>query len=90
MQGRPMQGMGRPHGRPALRADMEMAMDITPLHGELDVLENRRFRLQDMLEANLVSDELRENLQRSLQDVEQRLAICRCNERQQWAQARAA
>lgn len=65
-------------------------MDITPLHGELDVLENRRARLQDMLEADLVSDELRINLLRSLRDVEQRLAICRWNQRQQWVQARAA
>lgn len=65
-------------------------MDITPLHGELDVLENRRARLQDMLEADLVSDELRMNLLRSLRDVEQRLAICRWNQRQQSVQARAA
>lgn len=65
-------------------------MDITPLHGELDVLENRRARLQDMLEADLVSDELRINLLHTLRDVEQRLAICRWNQRQQWVQARAA
>ena len=65
-------------------------MDITPLHGELDVLENRRARLQDMLEADIVSDELRQNLQRSLRDVEERLSICRWNQRQQWVHARAA
>jgi hypothetical protein len=65
-------------------------MDITPLRGELDVLENRRARLQDMLEADLVSDELRENLTQTLRDVEQRLAVCRWNQRQQWAHARAA
>jgi hypothetical protein len=65
-------------------------MDITPLHGELDVLENRRARLEDMLEADIVSDELRQNLLHNLRDIEQRLAICRWNQRQQWAHARAA
>ncbi|HEY2586052.1 MAG TPA: hypothetical protein VGI81_09855 [Tepidisphaeraceae bacterium] len=65
-------------------------MDITPLRGELDVLENRRARLQDMLEADIVSDELRQNLLCSLREVEERLAICRWNQRRQWAHARAA
>ena len=65
-------------------------MEITPLHGELDVLENRRVRLQEMLEADIVSDELRRNLLHSLRDVDERLAIGRWSRRQQWTQARAA
>lgn len=65
-------------------------MDIKPLHGELDVLENRRARLLEMLEADIVSDELRHNLVLNLRNVEERLAICRWSQRQQWAPARAA
>lgn len=67
-------------------------MNVTPLHGELDVLENRRARLTDMLDetGDMLSEETRRNLSQSLEDVERRIAVCRAFQRQDWIRSRAA
>lgn len=52
-------------------------MNITPLQGELEILEHRRERLEEMLASDIVSDELRINLADNLRIVESRLAALR-------------
>jgi hypothetical protein len=65
-------------------------MHITPLQGELEILEHRRERLEEMLASDIVSDELRIGLSENLAIVESRIAALRWPQGSEAIRSRAA
>ena len=49
-------------------------MDTMPLRAELDTLDHRRSRLQEILDLGLVSQELAGHLRQTLAEIDQRIA----------------
>jgi hypothetical protein len=52
-----------------------MRVDVQPLVGERDRLENKRDRLRELLADGSISDQMRVWLRQSLGEVDQRLAM---------------
>ncbi len=49
-------------------------MNIMPLRGELETLDHRRARVEEILELGLVSQELESHLRQTLAEIDRRIA----------------